>query len=154
MDIHYLGGVEVCAGFSSEQDRELVLAAAEKAGWEPPTLGSPGEEPGDGVGMWEVRLGVASLVVESKCVESAYGKDHMHCFLRYRFFDLGESPYHATPTSPSPLPPSLQSPLPPLLGQQSSLPTSRPTMPSSIRPASPFLPHCSWTGELSGPGPL
>ena len=86
---HYVGGVEVCASFNSEKDRELVLAEAEKVGWEPPKLGGPGEEPGGGVEMWEVQLDVVSLTVEKKCAVSASGQA-MYCFLRYRFFDLGE----------------------------------------------------------------
>lgn len=81
-----MGGVEVCAGFSSEKDRELVVAAAERVGLEPPKLESPGEGPV----MWELELRVALLVVESKRVVSASSKDNMYCFLRYRFFDLGE----------------------------------------------------------------
>lgn len=76
----------MCVGVSSDRDREVLLTAAEKAGWEPPRL----EETGGGVRMWEVAVSVAWLVVEGKRVLAGSSKEKMYCFLRYRFFDLGE----------------------------------------------------------------
>lgn len=83
----YVGGVEVSATFSSKRDRQLVLSSLDTASCEPSKLLDMG-----GVRQWEVELQVQYLWIENRTVfhGSATKGQPVHCFLRYRFFDLGE----------------------------------------------------------------
>lgn len=82
----YVGGVEVAATVSTKRDQQLVLSSAERAGWEPSTLPDMG-----GARKWQVELQVKSLWMEvDNHPRSATNKQPVYCFVRYRFFDLGE----------------------------------------------------------------
>ena len=87
----YVGGVEISAAFASKRDRQLVLSAAEQAGWQPAKL----LDVGGRAKMWEVTMTVTSLWLQRKCLLGT-GKDHSWCFVRYKFFDMGEYG-HAAP---------------------------------------------------------
>ena len=79
------------AAFATKGDRDLVRASAKRAGWKASKLGGVASKLGD-VGVaraWEVELSVESLWVESVCCNTA-SKKPVQCFIRYRFFDLGE----------------------------------------------------------------
>lgn len=81
----YVGGVEVSASFASKRDRQLVLSAAEQAGWQPARL----LDVGGGAKQWEVTMAVTSLWLQHKCLLGTSG-DHSWCFVRYKFFDVGK----------------------------------------------------------------
>lgn len=81
----YVGGVEVSVSFASKLEREQVLLAAEQAGWQPARL----LDVGGGAKQWEVTLEVASLWLQRKCLVGG-AREHSWCFVRYKFFDLGE----------------------------------------------------------------
>lgn len=91
----YVGGVEVSAVFSSKRDKEMVMSSAEREGWESGTMLRPSPPGGGGATrQWEVTLEVGSvwLQQQSMLIRTAAGSgcSHMMCFVRYRFFDLGE----------------------------------------------------------------
>lgn len=80
----YVGAVEMSAAFSTKADRQLVLSNLDMA--KPHKLQDVGEAT-----QWEVELQAKSLWTEDRTVShSSAVDDTMHCFLRYRFFDLGE----------------------------------------------------------------
>lgn len=83
----YVGGVEVSVAFSSKRDRQLLLSTADPASCQLSKLVDVG-----GARQWEVELQVKSLWIEDGTVSSssAITKQPVHCFVRYRFFDLGE----------------------------------------------------------------
>jgi hypothetical protein len=83
----YVGGVEVSAAFSTKRDRQLVLSSLESA-CGPSKLLDVGGEGEEGPRHWEVDLQVQSLWVEDQTVFES-SRQPVHCFLRYRFFDLG-----------------------------------------------------------------
>ena len=83
----YVGGVEISAAFSSKRDRQQVLSAAEQAGWQPPKLLDL--DVGGGAKHWAMTLEVTSLWVQRGVLLGA-NEEHSWCFVRYKFFYLGE----------------------------------------------------------------
>ena len=81
----YVGGVELSAAFSTKADRQLVLSNLDPASCRPNRLQDVG-----GATQWEVELQVKSLWIEDMTALQSSTSGTTHCFLRYRFFDLGE----------------------------------------------------------------
>lgn len=83
----YVGGVEVSAGFCSKKDRQLVLSLAEQCGWR-----SSDWTQQEGRGQcWKVEMQALGLWLQMKTLFAitATEREHMLCFVKYRFFDLG-----------------------------------------------------------------
>lgn len=102
----YTGGVELSVSFSNEADQQTVLSSALREGWKTPTkygidmhLFCPSEVPpmssfGGRHFKFELKMDNLWLPVTSVVVSTASEPTHHYCFLRYRFFDKGETLTH------------------------------------------------------------
>lgn len=88
----YVGGVELTLSFAREEDRELVLSHAARLGWKP----NPTAELSIGSCATQQKLRF-EITIDSLCVSvddvivPVNGEpSYKSCFVRYRFFSLGE----------------------------------------------------------------
>ena len=88
----YVGGVELTLSFTREEDRELVLSHAARLGWKPNPIAELSISPcATQLKLrFEVTIDSLWVSVDDVIIPVSGEPSYKCCFVRYRFFSLGE----------------------------------------------------------------